>query len=133
MNFYQINLSSCGCSLNGDCDYLKNLIHIFFYENLNGDLNYFCYLNKNINSKCNIINDTLIHKTFSKKVNKKEYSNFFNGKHSINKLVTWESSIPKIKNPPQIINLLSPKENGKCKNPQRTLFFYYPNYLNLTI
>ena len=132
VNFYQINLSSCGCSLNGDCDYLKNLMYIFFYENLNGDLNYFCYLNKNINSKCNIINDTLIHKTFSKKVNKKEYSNFFNGNHSINKLVTWESSIPKIKNPPQIINLLSPKENGKCKNPQRTLFFYYPNYLNVT-
>ena len=48
VNFYQINLSSCGCSLNGDCDYLKNLIYIFFYENLNGDLNYFCYLNKNI-------------------------------------------------------------------------------------
>jgi hypothetical protein len=33
---------------------------------------------------------------------------------------------------PQIINLLSPKKNGKCKNKQRRIFLYYPNYLNET-
>ena len=49
----------------------------------------------------------------------------------MNKFNIWESSVPQRKKP-QIINLLSPQKNGKCKNPQRTIFLYYPKYLNLS-
>ncbi len=49
----------------------------------------------------------------------------------MNKFNIWESSVPQMKKP-QIINLLSPKKKGNCKNPQRTIFLYYPKYLNLS-
>ncbi len=49
----------------------------------------------------------------------------------MNKFNIWESSVPQMKKP-QIINLLSPKKKGNCKNPQRTIFLYYPKYLYLS-
>ena len=129
LNWYQINLSSCGCSLNGDCDYFKYPISISFSQNLNGDIRLYCFLNTN--SKCSTIKDSFIPKTIFNKINKTEYIEYFDKKHCINKFLTWKSSSPNIKMP-QIINLLSPKKNGKCKNKQRTIFLYYPNYLNET-
>ena len=129
MNWYQINLSSCGCSLNGDCDYFKYPISISFSQNLNGDVRLYCFLNTK--SKCSTIKDSFIPKTIFNKINKTEYTEYFNKKHCRNKFLTWKSSSPNIKMP-QIINLLSPKKNGKCKNQQRTIFLYYPNYLNET-
>ena len=37
--WYQINLSLCGCSLNGNCEYLRHAISIYINSNLNGDYN----------------------------------------------------------------------------------------------
>ena len=129
--FYQINLSLCGCSLDGNCEYFRHPISISFQQNLNEDLNHYCYLNKNIHSKCHIMNNTFVPRIIPKKVNHNQYNNYLNGNHSLNKLLFWESTIPNI-DMPQIINLLYPKEDGKCKNPQRTLFFYYPDKLNVS-
>ena len=126
--WYQINLSLCGCSLNGNCEYLRHPISIYINSNLNGDYNTHCYLNENVNSKCTLLNNTFIPTLKLNNVDENEYYNYFEGNHSLNKMKIWEPSIPKTKE--QIIYLVSPK--GKCKNPQRTIYFFYPDYLNLT-
>ncbi len=127
--WYQINLSLCGCSLNGNCEYLRHPIAIYINSNLNGDFNTHCYLNENVNTKCTLLNNTYVPTLKLANVDEKEYYNYFEGNHSLNKLNIWKPSIPN--NPKeQIIYLVSPK--GKCKNPQRTIYFFYPDYLNLT-
>ena len=131
LNWYQINLSLCGLSLKGDFEYLRFAIEIYITKNINGDYNLHCYLKNNLQRKCTFLNNSLIFKNIPKKVNPKEYSDYFNGKHFLNKFNIWESSVPQRKIP-QIINLLSPKKKGNCKNPQRTIFLYYPKYLNLS-
>ena len=132
INWYQINLSLCGCSLNGDCEYLRYPINLSLFKNINGDIAFNCYFNENINSKCVINDSSLVPKLLPKKINVDQYPSFFEGNHHLNKFLIWNSTIPKVLNPPQIIYLLSPKKNGKCKNPQRTIFLRYPEELNLT-
>ena len=131
LNWYQINLSLCDLSLKGDFYYLRHTISISIVKNKNNHYSLHCYLKNNLKKKCSVLNNTFIIKKIPKKINTNEYSNYFDGNHNLNRFLIWDKSIPKRKNP-QIINLLSPKKNGKCKNPQRTVFLYYPKYLNLT-
>ncbi len=131
LNWYQINLSSCDLSLNGDFDYLRHTIAISIVKNKNNDYSLHCYLKNNLKKKCTVLNSTFITRKIPKKINTNEYSNYFDGNHHLNRFLIWDKSIPKRKKP-QIINLLSPKKNGKCKNPQRTIFVRYPEELNLT-
>ena len=131
LNWYQINLSLCGCSLNGNCEYLKHPIGIYISKYSNNERNAHCFLNGNLNQKCSLLNDTYIPNSILLKVNENKYSNYFDGNHCINRFLTLEPSLPKISNE-QVIHLLYPKENGKCKNKQRTIFFYYPDYLAVT-
>ena len=131
LNWYQINLSLCGCSLNGNCEYLKHPIGIYISKYSNNERNAHCFLNENLNKICSLLNDTYIPNSILLKVNENKYSNYFDGNHCINRFLTLEPSLPKISNE-QVIHLLYPKENGKCKNKQRTIFFYYPDYLAVT-
>ena len=128
--WYQINLSICGCSLNGNCEYLRHPIGIFIKKNLNNNYNAYCYLNENVNGRCSILKDTYIPHSKLLEVDKTKYKNYFEGNHCLNRLNIWDSSVPNIKE--QKIHLVSPLKNGKCKNPQRTLYFYYPSNLNIT-
>ena len=129
LKYYQINLSLCGCTLKGDFEYLPHPISIYISKNLNGDYNSHCYLNINMKSKCEYLNTTLIPKNIIKNLNTKN-KNYFEGNHCLNKFEIFDYFIPN--NNTQIINLLHPKKNGKCKNKQRTIFLYYPDYLNIT-
>ena len=129
--WYQINLSICGCSLKGDCELLRHPIGIYIHKNLNDNYYANCFLNQNVNGKCTILKDTFLPKTKLMKVNENQYNNSFEGNYCLNRLNIWDSSIPK-KIKEQTVYLVSPLKNGKCKNPQRTLYFYYPTYLNVT-
>ena len=129
LKYYQINLSLCGCSLKGDFEFLPHPISIYISKNLNGDYNSHCYLNINMKSKCEYLNNTLIPKKITKNINTNN-KNYFEGNHCLNKFEIFDYYIPN--NNSQTINLLHPKKNGKCKNKQRTIFLYYPDYLNIT-
>ena len=129
LKYYQINLSLCGCSLKGDFEFLSHPISIYISKNLNGDYNSHCFLNINMKNKCEYLNNTLIPKTKIKKINTNN-NNYFEGNHCLNKYEIFENYLPNKDS--QTINLLNPKKNGKCKNKQRTIFLYYPDYLNIT-
>ena len=132
LKWYQINLGLCGCSLDGDCEYLKNPISIYISSNLNNDYNAHCYIDKNQDKKCSQLNDTFIPKTKLKQINSKVNSNYFDGEHCINTHRVYDPNDIPFNMTEQKVHLLHPKKNGKCKNQQRTLYFYYNNKTNLT-
>ena len=132
LKWYQVNLGLCGCSLDGDCEYLNHPISIYISSNLNGDYNAHCYLDKNQDKKCTQLNDTFIPKTKLKKVNTNVNTDYFNGGHCINTHKVYDPHDIPFNMTEQTVHLLHRKKNGKCKNPQRTLYFYYNNKTNLT-